>query len=350
MTVQTRNCIFRTMMRKSKRKSYIQLLTALLLSLNAMMLHAQQDADTVDIETVGNYITMPVTLNGKPMRFILDTGCGANVVFRHAVDNTVQVTADGDSIESSTGRTEAAEKMMGCLKVCKYDGDDTVPLYVATVDSIMMLRGDGIVGMQYILERDGMNMKIDVQGKQVIFTRDKHMFDKEEGRKYRTRQTDKRLAIKTKVSPGIKIKDVVIDTGCDHLFSMNSADLEAIMNGKHRERFAHQVQGLKASGMGGMFGLAEESVTALRLEELTVEGLRFHDVDVETGRESLLGFPFLQTASVVFYHKGKRIKVEPYTATQDYRIVRQEEKVKQGGYTMTYNKETVVEHYISGKK
>ena len=59
------------------------LLLALLLSLSATMLHAQAEADTVKIETSGNYISIPVTLNGKPKRFILDTGCGAHVVFRH---------------------------------------------------------------------------------------------------------------------------------------------------------------------------------------------------------------------------------------------------------------------------
>ena len=320
------------------------LLLALLLSLNVTMLHAQ--ADTVQIETSGNYITIPVTLNGKPMRFILDTGCGANMVFRHALDSLAQVTANGDSIESSTGQTEVAEQIQGCLKVSRFDGDEVVPIYVTAIDSLMMLRGDGIVGMQYILEHSRMNMKIDVRHKQVIFTKNKHLFDDEEGTKLRTKLTDNRMTIKLKVSPGIKVKNVVLDTGCDHLFDLYSADFEKIMSHKKRRRFIHQVQGEKLSKMGGVYGRNHSEITSLRLDWLTIAGLNFHDVEVETGNESLLGFPFLQAASVVYYHKGKRIKVSPYTVVRDYRIVRQEEKVKRGGYTITYNKEKVVETYL----
>ena len=309
------------------------------------LMSAQVEADTVKIETIGNYISIPVELNGKPKRFILDTGCAAHVVFRHALDSLEQITLNGDSVEDSSGRTRVAEEMQGCLKVSKYDSDEVVPIYVTTVDSLMMLRGDGIVGMQYILERKHINMKIDVQNKQVIFTKNKHLFDDEEGQKIRTKRVDGRLAIKMKISPDIKVKNVVLDTGCDHLFDLYSGEFEKIMSHKHRERFMHQVLGVKESKMGGVYGRNKHSVTALRLDQLTVAGLNFHDVDVETGNESLLGFPFLQAASVVYYYKGKRIKVLPYTIVKDYRILRQEEKVKQGKYTITYNKEKVVESW-----
>lgn len=331
-----KKCVF-----LSAAKSFV----AFMVSLNATMLHAQPEADTVKIETSGNYISIPVELNGKPMRFILDTGCGAHVVFRHALDSLEQITANGDSIESSTGRTQAAGEILGCLKVSKFDSDKAAPIYVTAVDSLMMLRGDGIVGMQYILERNHMNMKIDVHNKQVIFTKNKHLFDDEDGQKLRTKLTDNRLAIKMKISPGIKVKNVVLDSGCDHLFDLYSADFEKIMRKRHRERFAHQVLGEKESKMGGVFGLDQHAVTALRLDQLTVAGLNFHDVDAETGNESLLGFPFLQAASVVYYYKGKRIKVSPYTIVRDFRIVRQEEKVKRGPYTIIYNKEKVVESF-----
>ena len=153
------------------KRIHVPLLLALLLSLRVTMLHAEAEADTVQIETIGNYISIPVTLNGKPMRFILDTGCGANMVFRHALDSQDQITTNGDSIESSTGKTQVAEEILGCLKVSRFDGDEAVPLYVTAVDSLMMLRGDGIVGIQYILEHSHINMKIDVRHKQVIFTK-----------------------------------------------------------------------------------------------------------------------------------------------------------------------------------
>ena len=323
-----------------------QLLLTLLLGLYTTILNAQNEADTVIIDTSGNYITIPVELNGKPMRFILDTGCGAHVVFRHALDNLEEIKVNGDSIESSSGETQVAEEMQGFLRISKYDSDKVVPLYVTAVDSIMMLRGDGIIGMQYILDRNHLNMKIDVQNKQIIFTKNKHLFDDEDGKKIRTKLRDNRVAIKMKVSPGIKVKNVIIDSGCDHLFDLYSEDYYKIMSHKHRNRFIHQVLGEKESKMGGVYGLNKHSVTALRLDQLTVAGLNFHDVDVETGNESLLGFPFLQAASVVYYYKGKRIKVSPYTIVRDYRIVRQEEKVKRGPYTITYNKEKVVESYF----
>lgn len=327
-------------------QSSVRLLLALFLSMNATMLHAQDKADTVQIETSGNYITIPVTLNGQPKRFILDTGCAAHVVFRHALDSLEQIVENGDSIESSTGSTQVAEEIQGCLKVSRFDSDDVVPIYVTAVDSLMALRGDGIVGMQYILKRSHMNMKIDVRNKQVVFTKDKHLFDDDEGWKMRTKLSDNRVAIKMKISPGIKVKNVVLDSGCDHLFDLNAADFEKAMSGKHRQRFQHQVLGERASKMVGVYGLNNHSVTALRLDQLTVDGLNFHDVDIETGNESLLGFPFLQAASIVYYYKGKRIKIEPYTTVRDYRIVRQEEKVKQGPYTITYNKEKVVESWF----
>ena len=40
---------------------------------------------------------------------------------------------NGDSIESSSGKTQAAEQMLGCLKVSKYDSDEVVP-YTAVRD------------------------------------------------------------------------------------------------------------------------------------------------------------------------------------------------------------------------
>ena len=332
------------------KRIHILLLLALLLSLRVTMLHAEAEADTVQIETIGNFISIPVTLNGKPMRFILDTGCGANMVFRHALDSLDQITTNGDSIESSTGKTRVAEEILGCLKVSRFDGDEAVPIYVTAVDSLMMLRGDGIVGIQYILEHSHINMKIDVRHKQVIFTKNKHLFDDEEGTKMRTKLIDNRMTIKMKMSPGIKVKNVVLDTGCDHLFDLYSADFDKIMSHKKRQQFIHQVQGKKPSKMGGVYGRNNSEITALKLDQLTIAGLNFHDVEVETGNESLLGFPFLQAASVVYYYKGKRIKVSPYTVVRDYRIVRQEEKVKQGGYTIIYNKEKVVEAWSPDSK
>lgn len=316
------------------------LLLTLLLWMNAVAICAKGDADTVRIETCGNYISIPVTLNGKPKRFILDTECAANVVFRHALDSVDEVVAVGDSIESSTGMTEAAQRMMARLRVSRFDGDEAVPLYVTDVDSAMMLRGDGIVGLRYILEHNRLNMKIDVQGGQVVFTDDRHLFDDEEGWKVRTRLADGRMVVKLKVSPGIKVRNVVLDSGCDHLFDLDAADFNSIMSRRHRERFMHQVVGERESEMGGMYGYGG-AVTSLRLDRLTVAGLNFHGVEAETGRESLLGFPFLQAASVVFYGKGKRIKVSPYFSVRDYRIVRRVEKVKRDGYTITYNNETV---------
>jgi hypothetical protein len=331
------------------RRPYVLLLLALVWGKNATGAHAQARADTVGIETSGNYITIPVTLNGKPRRFILDTGCGAHIVFRHAIDTLEQVTANGDSIESSTGRTEAAGTMLGCLKISKFDSDRPMPLYVTDVDSVMMMRGDGIVGMQYILERNEMNMKIDVRDKHVVFTPDKHLFDDEEGQTMRSRLTDHRVAIKLKMSPGIKVKNVVLDSGCDHLFDLSTADFEKVMSGRQHQRFIHQVLGEKDSEMAGMYGTGTSAVTALRLDRLRVAGLHFHQVAAETGNESLLGYPFLQAASIVYYHKGKRIKIEPYTVVRDYRIVRQQEKVRVGPYTITYNKENVVESWLQGK-
>jgi hypothetical protein len=319
---------------------------ALLLSLSTLMLHAQEEADTVKIETSGNYISIPVTLNGKPRRFILDTGCGANVVFRHALDSLDKPTSKGDSIESSTGRTELAEVIMGSLKVSRFDGDDQMPIYVTEVDSMMMLRGDGIVGMQYILEHHHMNMKIDVRNKRVIFTTNKHLFDEEEGTRLRTKLIDRRMTVKLKISPGVKVRNVVLDTGCDHLFDLHSADFNAIMSQKKRKRFMHQVLGEKSSEMSGLYERNRNAITALRLDRLTIAGLHFHDVAVETGNESLLGFPFLQAASVVYYHNGRHIKVIPYSVARDFTIVRQEEKVKRGGYTITYNNEKAEEVFL----
>lgn len=319
------------------------LLLILLSCLSDTVLRAHTEVDTVKIETVGNYISIPVMLNGKPKRFILDTGCSAHVVFRHALDSLEQITVNGDSVEDSSGRIQQAEEIQGCLKVSRFDSDKVVPIYVTAVDSIMKLRGDGIIGMQYILEKNHLNIKIDVRNKHVIFTKNKHLFDDEEGTTLRTKLTDRRVAVKTKISPGVKVKSVVLDTGCDHLFDLHVDDFDKIMSHKHRERFIHQVLGEKPSKMGGMYGHNGHTVTALKLDQLTVAGFNFHDVDVETGNESLLGFPFLQAASVVFYNKGKRIKVSPYSIVRDYRIVRREEKVKRGGYTITYNNEQVVE-------
>ena len=331
-----------------RKRGFISAVLAALTTFVPGRVSAQAEADTVGIETVGNYISIPVELNGKSMRFILDTGCGAHVVFRHALDSLGQVTENGDSIESSTGKTEAAAMMQGCLKVSRFDGDEVAPIYVTAVDSVMMLRADGIVGMQYILGRNRMNMKIDVQNRQVVFTRDKHLFDDETGQKIRTRRTDNRLAVKMKISPGITVTNVVLDSGCDHLFDLSASDFDRIMSKKHRQRFMHQVVGEEASKMGGVYGRNSQTITALRLDGLSFAGLNFHDVEAETGTESLLGFPFLQAASVVYYHKGKRIKVSPYTIVRDYRIVRQEEKVKCGQYTITYNKEKVVESWAPG--
>lgn len=306
---------------------------------------AQNKADTIMIETSGNYISIPVELNGKSKRFILDTGCGAHVVFRHALDSLEQLTLNCDSIEDSSGKTQVAEKIQACLKVSKFDSNEEVPMYVTAVDSLFMLRGDGIVGLQYILEHNRLNMKIDIHNKQVIFTKDKHLFDDEEGQKLRTKLIDNRMSIKLKISPGIKVKDVILDSGCDHLFDLCTTDYDKIMNRKHHKQFMHQVLGEKESKMGGVYGLNNSSITALRLDRLTVAGLNFYDVDAETGNESLLGFPFLQAASIVYYYKGKRIKVSPYTTVRDFRIVRQEEKVKVGKYTITYNKEKAVESW-----
>ena len=266
-------------------------------------------ADTIAIEYTQGQVIVPVKVNGKQLRFMLDTGSGQAVIFSDTPINNC-IRAGNINSHDATGHTRKVPVVkLPPIRI----GSLTLTGCRATLQQ-RVVKGsniDGILGFDLV--NKGLCMKIDTRHKRLILTDRKEFFDREMG-------TDARYRLNFHV-PYIEItpfgrytEHTLFDTGSRKLYVMNKqsfdrgykkypTEAEAQVEGRSYGRHALGHQGAEQAG----------EVVFLNLDRLMVGDFAFNHVHtVTTQGGSHLGAMILEYGSVVFNPHKKRIRFQPY--------------------------------------
>lgn len=266
-------------------------------------------ADTIAIEYQNAQVYVPVTINGQPYRFLLDTGSGHAVVYddrRFENSEPAGTIATRDAI----GHRDTVE-MLSLPPLTL--GSLTLTGCRATVQHRAVKRPgvDGILGFDLVCK--GMQMKIDTREKILILTDKRKFFDQEEGFEMKYKLDYHVPFLQVKPFKGYQ-EQALFDTGSRHLYSMNKASFdrgERACLAQNSRQIEGRTMGRHAMGLLGSEPLGE--VVFLCLDSLSLGGFSFGDLHVVTTQGgSHVGARLLEYGSVAFLPKRKRMLFQPF--------------------------------------
>ena len=278
--------------------------------------------DTLTIEWEREQVFVPVTINGRSYRFLLDTGAGMSVVFSGTP--LADSPHAGDIIShDATGRSDTVAMVtlppMQLGSVSLYGCRAVVHQRAASIPSF-----DGILGFDLV--NGGLSMKIDVPHRQLIITDLKRLFDREPGAvglKYRLHFHVPYIDI---IPFGRRHELVLMDTGSRQFFSMNKNHFDEAVEGHslwENEVIEGRSMGRHALGHHGIE--PEGEVAFLRLNHLRLGRYAFSDVHaITTQGGSHLGAPLLAYGSVAFNPRSRRMIFVPATDEQPIAVGNQQ--------------------------
>jgi hypothetical protein len=268
---------------------------------------AQNFVDTVEIEFERNQVYVPVTVDGRRLRFKLDTGSSQGVIYDDTPVNGLTPLGSIRS-EDATGRSHTVPTVeMPSMKI----GRITISGYKATLHHRQVSRRgeDGIIGFD-LLRR--LAAKIDVRRHHMILTDRKDFLKKERGYAlpYRLENHTPRIVI----SPVRGEKAVVVfDTGSRQLLTLSRPWATACL--ARNEEALEQVEGRCRGQMAiGNFGVEQESeVIFWGFQTVRWGKLELHDVhSITTQGNSHIGAALLSYGTLTVNPFQRRMVFQPY--------------------------------------
>lgn len=266
-------------------------------------------ADTIAIEWEIGQVYVPVEMNGRQMRFLLDTGAGQTVVFDDVPIEGLKTAGHIISYDANNRRDTVSTVVLPPLRL----GTLTLTGCHALLQRRMVKRQrlDGILGFDLV--NRGLNIKIDVAANRLIVSDRKNFFDGEGGHKMRYKLNFHVPYVK--VCPfGKYVETALFDTGSRRLYSINSRSFRrgASKEGLLAER---QVEGRSTGrhsiGHGGVEPRGE--VVFLALERLRLGTFAFDSVHtITTQGGSHIGAAVLRYGAVVFNPRRRQLCFQPY--------------------------------------
>lgn len=308
------------------RRSFLPIVLFILLPLHAQMrayqlgfsFSKQDFCDTIDVEIKDGRIFVPVTIGGKTLSFLFDTGSSQGALYNSVegmqeLGNVVSNDANGGK---DTVRVVALPHMMiGSLGVSNY------------VASILprpegRITCDGILGFDII--NKGLQCKIDTRHSRIILSDRKATFSDEQG--YEVKYLLKWFVPHVWISPFKRHQDeALFDTGSRLFYQMNKESFDRHVY--KSKQVARQVEGRSRGYLSiGHFGTERpDKVAFIAHERIKWAGYRFVDVHtVTTQGGSRIGCQLLEYGSVTINPDRMRIKFLPYN-TGDSVIVSNEQ-------------------------
>ena len=278
-----------------------------------LVLSERNFADSIGIEWERNQVYVPVQINGRNYRFLLDTGAAQSVVY---ADTPIDGCQAAGYIRSHDA-TGAMDTVPMVILPPMTLGRLTISRCQATIQQrpIRMPGVDGILGFNLI--NSGLLAKIDVYRRLLVLTDRKKHFKEEKGidMPYKLRYHVPYLD----VNPFGRYHEMTLfDTGSRHLYVMNRTSFNrcADMTGSLIDS---QVEGRSMGRHAiGHFGVeALNEVVFLCLSNLHVGRYTLHNLHTLTSQgESHLGAQLLTYGAMIINPKKKRMTLLPYNGQQ----------------------------------
>lgn len=268
--------------------------------------------DTVPIEYEREQVYVPVMVEGKRLRFKLDTGSSQGVVYDDTpiVAKRLKGRIRSEDAVGRSGRVEVVE--LPELRI----GHVALNGYKAAVHHRQVARAgeDGIIGFDLFRR---FAAKIDVRRRYMVLTDLRTVMKGEQG--YPLAYKLENHTPRVKVSPlAGRTTDVVFDTGSRQLLSLNSRWTAACVAGDAGA--GQQVEGRGLGQMAiGNYGVEQESeVFFLALRSVGWGRLQLRDIHcVTTQGNSHIGAPLLSHGTLVVNPFQKRLVFRPYDEQVD---------------------------------
>ena len=274
----------------------------------------QNFVDSIAIEYEQEQIFLPVSIDGRPYRFLLDTGAGMGAVFNDSdIDG---VRPRGHIIaHDAIGRKDTVKMVtLPPLQI----GDLKVYGYTATFQKRNRGRHqyDGIIGFDLLSKV--LQSKIDIKNGLLVLTDRKDFFRQEPYTaelKYKLNLHVPYLTIEP--FEGFK-ETVLFDTGSRKLFAMNRAHFEEAED--DLDGLDDEIEGRSIGRHAiGTFGTEKRGeVVFLSMKCLKIGRLALKDVHALTTQgDSHLGAQFLEHAALIIDTKRKRMRLQSYASSEE---------------------------------
>ncbi len=288
----------------------------------------------IPFENLNNKLIIPVVIENKTYRFLLDTG--APCIITTELSKLLQTKFLTDiNIVDSNGKNDTM-KMVAIPKLAL--GGVTFQDIPALVNDNKMifecLKIDGFIGSNLL--RNSI-LQLSAPKKSIVIT------DNPSRLNLRKKHASKLYMYDTQSSPYIKIglknkkeasEEILFDTGMNNLYSMSLRAYEIL---KEENLFLDIEEGYGNASIG-IFGNSDDSRNyRYTVPQIKINGIAFKNMTIETtnDKNSRIGSELLNHGLITVDYKNKYFYFEPFNENYDL-------KEKQLGFKPTLNNEKLV--------
>lgn len=267
-------------------------------------------ADTLSFNYIKGRIVIPVKVNGYDLHLVFDTGSNDNAIFEDKIKG-LKVVA------KSSARGFNNELVSSDITEVNFEFNNIKEkLYAPIVKATKSLSEDfdGILGFVWIRNL-GYSVKLDSQTKKMIITNIPHFFDKEQNFSLKIKYLDSYYGIPSinlKLSPGIKLHDVIFDTGYSGDLKIGENDLDKITSSKKGIMFNKQFVRKKEMDIGSLSFYKSILTKVFSIDKLEFANNVFYNYPaISVEGPSVLGSSILEKGRFIFPSKGKVLFFQP---------------------------------------
>lgn len=269
-------------------------------------------ADTIPIEVYNNLVILPVSIDGKGYRFILDTGCSVSMLRSDLLTEETTIIKRDTVSDANHNKNEVAFVELCKLSIGKlhFPCFQVIPLsFAGTPWECAQI--DGCLGGDIL---QNLIVKIDVRRKRVILTDRKKWFRKEKGASGAMQIRNNCPYLTLRIG-SVKVEDVMFDSGSTTFYSLCDGIFNQLKAFKPHWWMGEVIDTAKGATSFGFFGFAkEDSISLVKLPQWKLCGVPFKNVYTKTNQNThcSLGARLLGYGQVVLDYPGKRFIFLPY--------------------------------------
>ncbi|THF51901.1 hypothetical protein E6C50_09120 [Flavobacterium supellecticarium] len=288
----------------------------------------------IPFENVNNKLIIPVVIQNKTYRFLLDTG--APCIITSELNKLLQAKFLSEiNIVDANGKNDTMR--MVAIPELSLGGVSFKDIPALVNDNKMIfecLKIDGFIGSNIL--RNSI-LQLSATKKSVVIT------DNPSRLNLRKKHASKLYLYDTQSSPYIKIalknkkeasEELLFDTGMNNLYSMSLRAYDIL---KEENLFLDIEEGYGNASIG-IFGNSEDTKNyRFTVPQIKINGIAFKNMTIETtnDKNSRIGAEILNHGLVTVDYKNKYFYFEPYNESYDL-------KEKQIGFKPTLNNEKLV--------
>ncbi len=274
-------------------------------------------SDTISIGWEHGQVIVPVSIEGRNYRFLLDTGAGQAVVFASSQLARQSTPVSSIIAHDATGRTDTVSVV--ALPPLTLGGVTLTGCRATVQQTAGPQRIDGLLGFDMV--NGGLTMKIDVPARRLIISDQPHLFCDEPAEQLRYRLMYHVPHIMVGIY-GRHHESMLFDTGSRQFISVNKQQFDQ-WNPSRRNEGEVCVEGISIGQHAmGHFGTEPEGEVAfvelnnLRLGDFAFAGV--HTVTTQGG--SHIGAQLLNYGAVSFCPRHRRMLFLPQNYAQPCQV------------------------------